>query len=74
MSSSLNNDWAFKLGKLFPALEPWADGLVLCPAHQSYHADLFWTIICLNDQHHWDRERIADWLEESGLNLELKND
>lgn len=28
--------------------------------------DLWWLISDLNDNHHWSREQIADWLREKG--------
>lgn len=36
-----------------------------CPASEwcRVHRDVFETIVHLNDDHHWTREAIADWIE-----------
>lgn len=33
--------------------------------------DVFNVIMHLNDEHHWSRELIADWLERTGHNLPI---
>lgn len=46
------------------------DRTAVCPGCESLDS-LTQVIVHLNDSHHWSREKIADWLEESGLALPI---
>lgn len=53
---------------------PELDQMVRCPGHSSecWWASSVWSMVQhLNDSHRWSREKIADWLEESGNNPEF---
>lgn len=52
---------------LFPGL----DDLLGCPLCNNDGSSLTNTIIHLNDDHKWSRERIADWLETLPVDLTL---
>lgn len=53
---------------------PELNQMVRCPGHSSecWWASSVWSMVQhLNDSHRWSREKIADWLEESGNNPEF---
>jgi len=53
---------------------PELNQMVRCPGHSSecWRASSVWSMVQhLNDDHKWDRNRIADWLESSGNNPEF---
>lgn len=49
---------------------------VVCPECGMYAHDqkVFTLIIHLNDKHNWTREQIADWLDESGLDVTIASE
>lgn len=52
--------------------DEWAakEGYIPCPACRSSRLPVP-SIVHLNDQHKWTRNQIADWLERSGIDIEI---
>lgn len=49
------------------------DELNTCPTGDGYQASSLWLLVHLNDHHGWTREQIAEWLRDSGNDIEVES-